>query len=169
MAKKETPALDRLILRIAARVEERFTDEHGVIDKHGMTAYVRDNFEEDYPDAVDYYRDEAGWKYIWELIRKSFSDTKSDLDEAEDEDGQFRLIPLRELEQYRFSVPVGANQFETKRFSLCSVEEARAIGRDYIQRSRRMAQIGRWVLAHADEAERRGLDEASLIRDLYAA
>ncbi len=169
MARNEPVALDRLILRIAAGVEEQFTDEHGVIDKHGLTTYVRDNFEEDYPDAVDYYHDETGWKYIWELIRKNFRDTRNDLNEPEDEDGQFRLIPLKELEKYRFSVPVGVNQFETKRFSMCSVEEARAIGRDYIQRSRRMAQIGRWVLAHADEAERRGLEETSLIRDLYAA
>jgi hypothetical protein len=167
VAKKETPTLDRLILRIAANVEEMFTDENGVIDKQGLTAYVKDHFEEDYPDAVDYYHDEAGWKYIWEVIRKNFSDSRSDIAQAEDDQGQFRLMPLEDLDKYVFNVPSGANSFEAKRFPVCSVGEARAVGLDYIQRSRRMAQIGRWVLAHADEAERRGLSSTDLIRDLY--
>jgi hypothetical protein len=116
---------------------------------------------------VDYYYDEAGWKYIWEVIRKNFSDSRSDIDQAEDDEGQFRLLPIEELDKYVFNVPSGVNSFEAKRFPVCSVVEARAVGLDYIQRSRRMAQIGRWVLAHADEAERRGLAPTDLIRDLY--
>ncbi len=166
---RELPTLDRLIMRMAASVEEMFTDENGAIDRHAMTAYVRDHFKEDYPDAVDYYHDEAGWKYVWEIIRKNYSGAKSGIDDAEDESGQFRLMPLEELDKYVFNIPSGPNEFETKRFPVCSVQEARAVGYDYIQKSRRLAQIGRWALAYADEAERRGLPPNALIRDLYRA
>lgn len=167
MTNREIPALDKLILRIAASVEEQFTDENGVIDRQGMTAYVRDHFEDDYPDAVDYYHDEAGWKYVWEVIRKNFRDSRTGIEDAEDEEGQFRLLPLGEIDKLVFNVPSGPNSFETKRFPVCSLQEARTVGLDYIQRSRRLAQIGRWALAYADEAERRGLPPDALIRDLY--
>ncbi len=132
-----------------------------------MTEYVRGEFPEVYPDAVDYLHDESDWKYIWEVIRKNFSDGRSTIEDARDEDGQFELMPLEELDKYVFSIPVAANSFETKRFPACSVQEARAVGLDYIKRSRRMAQIDRWAFAYADEAERKGLEPTDLIQDFY--
>lgn len=167
MAKKETPGLDRLILRIAANVEDMFTDSNGVIDKHGMTAYVRDHFGEDYPDALDHLHDEAIWKCIWEVIRKNFSDTRNTVDKTKDENGQFRLLPIEELDKHVFHVPTGGNSFEAKRFPMCAREEARAVGLKFIKDSRKGMQTGRWILDHVDEMERRGLEADDLVRDLY--
>lgn len=164
------PELKRLVLNLARKINGRYEDTHGTIDKDTRHAAVLDEFEEEYGEVMPLAL-RGGWSFfVWEVLRKDFGQGRSKgVAEASrgEEDSQPKL-PSQEWAEFAvYNVPVGGGRYEAKRVERLTTEEVRATRREYEKRGREMFQQARPLLAYEREMEKREFGPANTVRDLY--